>query len=102
SLLSIMSNATAAPNWNFGDSSEVILEQTSSTPVMDQRSIANMNLTIAEGAQFDFINSAGGPVLNNTRSSNVQLATENLAVWNRGRTSSTPSQNFENIEAQLT
>lgn len=97
------SSATVAPNWNFGNSSETIIEQTTSNnPVIHHRSTTNMNLTISEGAQFDFINSGGGPVLNNTRSNNVQLTTENLAVWNRGRTGSTPSQNFENIEAQLT
>lgn len=103
--LSTHARATAtASNWNFGESSKTILEQnTIAAPVINAQNNPNsINLTISEGAQFDFYNSTGGPVLNNTRSDNIQLVTENLAVWNRGRTSSTPSQNFENIEAQLT
>lgn len=87
----------------FGEESQVLLEQRSNafSIINPGTNVNNIELIISEGAQFDLNNSGGGSILNNTRSNNVQFTTENLAVWNRGRTSSTPSQNFENIEVQL-
>lgn len=89
----------------LGAEGKTYVKQNSTRPIIENSLDSlpdDTSLTIEEGTQFDLINSAGGPILNNTRTNNVQLTTENLAVWNRGRTSSTPSQNFENIEAQLT
>ncbi|MBO1097615.1 WxL domain-containing protein [Enterococcus casseliflavus] len=88
----------------LGEKSQVKFEQreSSTTPLFTLLNNVNLEMEIASGAQFDMLNSQGGPIFNNSRSNTVQLSTENLAVWNRGRTSSTPSQNFEKIEARLT
>lgn len=87
----------------FGNESNVYIEQrNSSVPLVELQNGINLEMNIANASEFDLINSGGGPVLNNTRSNNFQLSTDNLAVWNRGRISSKPSQNFENLEAQLT
>ncbi|MCC4044551.1 WxL domain-containing protein [Enterococcus gallinarum] len=97
-----LDRATQPLTINMGTSSSVILQQRSSTTPVINLTNVNLEINIENGAEFDLDNSSGGPILSNTRTNNVQLETENLAVWNRGRTSSTPSQNFENIEAQLT
>lgn len=72
----------------------------SNSPTGLVRNVLN-SLTIERDAEFNFVNS-GGPITSLSTGSNVVIDTENLAVWNRGRTSSIPSQNFENLEAQLT
>lgn len=102
SLISNGNNATQNLRIRIGEDANVILTQNIEGRSVFDTQRANLDLSIAEGAQFDIKNNAGSSILTSTRSNNVQLATENLAVWNRGRTSSTPSQNFENIEAQLT
>lgn len=97
-----LERATQPLTINMGASSSVTLQQRSSTtPVLNPTNV-NLEINVENGAEFDLDNSSGGPILSNSRTNIVQLETENLAVWNRGRTSSTPSQNFENIEAQLT
>ncbi|MFS1020602.1 WxL domain-containing protein [Enterococcus casseliflavus] len=97
-----LDRATQPLTINMGTSSSVTLQQRSSTtPVLNPTNV-NLEINIENGAEFNLGNSSGGPILSNTRTNNVQLETANLAVWKRGRTSSTPSQNFGNIEAQLT
>ncbi|MBE9896254.1 WxL domain-containing protein [Enterococcus casseliflavus] len=99
-------NSLAPLNITIGEDAKVRVEQDGvSFPVIRHRSNGHVNLTIAKGAEYDLINTRiGEPVLSST-SSNIQINTENLAVWNRGMTnviSSSPSRNFKDLEAQLT
>lgn len=97
-----LERATQPLTINMGKISSFTLQQRSSTtPILNPTNV-NLEINIEKGAEFDLNNSSGGPILSNIRTNNVQLETENLAVWNRGRIRSTPSQNFENIETQLT
>lgn len=94
--------ATEPMRINMGSKSQVRWETKNNTSGILGIGDTALEMSVEKGAQFDIYNSGGGPIWNSTRSNTVQLTSENLAVWNRGRTSSTPSQNFENIEAQLT
>lgn len=98
-FFSIPSGITQETQLNIGEEARVRAESAASSIANNS---TNMNVIIAKGAEFDLISSVGGPIINSSQTNNIQIATENLAVWNRGRTSSTPSQNFENIEVQLT
>ncbi|EPH87076.1 hypothetical protein D922_04400, partial [Enterococcus faecalis 06-MB-DW-09] len=107
SITSPILGTTLAPlNIVIGENAKVRVEHGSgSLPVIGHRQNGAVNLTIAKGAEYDFINTTvNAPVLTGT-SSNIQINTENLAVWNRGMTnviSSSPSRNFKDLEAQLT
>lgn len=65
-----------------------------------------LNLTFKKKSSFNLVNLlAYGPVINLSSNIDVNIDTSNLAVWNKGKVdveNSNPSQNFENLEAQLT
>lgn len=108
--LSVSSSLTSAPiNMLASNNGVISLESTGNLKLVNFGNAQSLitgpltSLNIANGAAFDFINHSG-PVINLSSASNVSIDTKNLAVWNLGRTNIdgiTPSQNFENIETQL-
>lgn len=89
---------------SFGKNSQVLMRQSNSnqnTPIVT--TTAGTVISIEKGAQFDLINDSSGGIISDNKNSNTSIQAENLAVWRRGaQDRTTPSQNFENLEAQLT
>ncbi|OOG24828.1 hypothetical protein BZK37_13285 [Enterococcus casseliflavus] len=84
---------------SLGTSSRVFVTNRTSTlfPSLNY----GLELVVNRGAVFDLKSQTSSLIVNNTVA-DVQINTNNLAVWNLGQSSNAlPYQNFENIETRL-
>ncbi|MEB6146447.1 WxL domain-containing protein [Enterococcus casseliflavus] len=85
-VITMGSQRTQPIQITLGSTSKVILKQSNAqTPVFNLASGAGGEISIEKGAEFDFINKSGGPVINSgSNSTPLTIESAHLALWDLG------------------